>query len=493
MEIRNKRLSEDEFFLEREKVLALWPTGKEVDLDEAIEYHKNMHPSKVCARKFAEAKHKGKTLVYSLMGYTTIEQHIELLRYMQNEGHADILNTIVDSLTRTIHFEAAERELRKSEKTNENLLNGFPIVAHGVAGTRKVVESVDLPVQLAEVTTDPRLQTEIGLAGGHTSFGNTALSSWRGYSKDMPLETSICNHQYTCRLAGYYEEKGVPILVNAGSGIAVLPGIDPPSQAIASGIVNLLMVPEQGVKHISIYIISQGNLVQDIAVSIAHMKLAREYLDKFGYKDVELYLVNGCIGGSYPVDNAQAFAEVLYAPIVSVLTGAQGCLIKSFDEAATIPTKENNAFSIRGCKMMVNMLKSQKIDVLGNRKVIAEARMQEEEAKVIIDRVLELGDGDIAIGAIRAFESGVLDNATANNKNVRRRVMGVRDAEGAVRYLETGNLPFSKDMVEFHKRKITEREKATGRKVDYNTVVADVLALSRGSLLAKIEDMEIVL
>jgi len=54
--IRNKKLSEEEFFKERAEVLAQWPTGKEVDLDEAIEYHKNLPPLKNYAKKLRYAK-----------------------------------------------------------------------------------------------------------------------------------------------------------------------------------------------------------------------------------------------------------------------------------------------------------------------------------------------------------------------------------------------------------------------------------------------------
>ena len=55
MEIRNRKLSEEEFFKEREEVLAQWPTGKEVDLDEAIEFHKSLPPGKVLAKKLLDA------------------------------------------------------------------------------------------------------------------------------------------------------------------------------------------------------------------------------------------------------------------------------------------------------------------------------------------------------------------------------------------------------------------------------------------------------
>jgi len=59
--------------------------------------------------------------------------------------------------------------------------------------------------------------------------------------------------------------------------------------------------------------------------------------------------------------------------------------------------------------------------------------------------------------------------------------MGVRDNEGAVRYLDHGNLPFTNEIIEFHRGKIAEREKARGRKVDYESVVHDLFSVSRGS------------
>ena len=56
MEIQNKRLSDDVFFKEREEVLAQWPTGKDVILEEAIAYHKAMPESRSFAKKLSDAK-----------------------------------------------------------------------------------------------------------------------------------------------------------------------------------------------------------------------------------------------------------------------------------------------------------------------------------------------------------------------------------------------------------------------------------------------------
>ena len=170
-------------------------------------------------------------------------------------------------------------------------------------------------------------------------------------------------------------------------------------------------------------------------------------------------------------------------PLVSVLADVDLCHIKTLDEADTIPTKENNATSLRGARMMLNLLKDQKFDVRDNKDVIAEGKMIETETRAIVDKVLEFGDGDPVVGTIKALELGVLDHPMSNNRRVHARVMGVRDIRGAVRYLECGNLPFPKDVIEFHKERLAEREKKIGKAVDFDTVIADFLSISTGSLL----------
>ena len=62
--------------------------------------------------------------------------------------------------------------------------------------------------------------------------------------------------------------------------------------------------------------------------------------------------------------------------------------------------------------------------------------------------------------------------------------MGIKDSEGAIRYLKTGNLPFTKEIIDYHKAKIEDREKKMGRKVDYETLVDDLMAVSRGYLVS---------
>ena len=86
MEVSNKKLSDKEFLKEREEVLAQWPTGKEVDLDEAIAYHKSMPPGKNYAKKLAWAKQTGTTLIRTDSGVPSLEEHIEYIKYLQNRS-----------------------------------------------------------------------------------------------------------------------------------------------------------------------------------------------------------------------------------------------------------------------------------------------------------------------------------------------------------------------------------------------------------------------
>jgi methylaspartate mutase epsilon subunit len=235
---------------------------------------------------------------------------------------------MVDSLTRTLRFELVEKEIEKARATGKNLLNGFPIVNHGVKGTRRVVDAVDLPVRLRFVSPLARLVTEIGLAAGHTFIEGQPLICFMNYSKTDTLESVIREYRYAWRLAGEYEKRGVPIVVHPLGGNH-LPGITPPSLVLASTIINLLMLPEQGVKHIWINQGTQGNMIQDIAYVASAAGLGYEYLDKLGHRDVTIYSGGAEIAGRYPKDEAQAIAEVLWSPIVATLPASIPALSRS--------------------------------------------------------------------------------------------------------------------------------------------------------------------
>ena len=146
MDIQNKRISDQEFETLRREVLTQWPTGKDVNLEEAVAYHKAMPASRLFSKKLVDAKNAGKTLVQPRAGVPVIEEHIKLMQYLQDNGEADLLPTTIDSYTRQNRYAEAENGIAESIRLGRAMLNGFPAVNHGVAGCRRVVESVNTPV-----------------------------------------------------------------------------------------------------------------------------------------------------------------------------------------------------------------------------------------------------------------------------------------------------------------------------------------------------------
>jgi methylaspartate mutase epsilon subunit len=479
MDLKNKKLAEDDFFKERAEVLGQWPTGKEVDLQEAIAFHKSLPKHKVWTHKMRYAKEHGETYASSGMGKTTIEEHIDLLTFVEKKGKADILSATVDSFSRQNNYQRAQQGIEESIKKGNSALNGLPVVNHGVAGIRKIVEAVNSPIIMRYGAADPRLIDEIGLAGGFTADAADPLMDFWHHNARVKLEDCLRTHRYTHRLVGYYEEHGVPLCVSVqglyGAGI-------PPSLNIAAILVEILMMAEQGVKNIMPHFAAHGNLAQDVATATVLRNLSQEYLNKAGHKDVEEYLSVSFSLVQYPIEEGSAFAVIFMNTLMAKLCEAQRNDIRTIAEAKGIPTKEDTAYSYRTAKAMENFLQLQKIQICPEDLEI-EMKMTEKEVRSIIDKILELGDGDIVTGTLMAVKSGVLDHPFATNPASPAKVMGIKDVNGAVRFLNHGNLPFSKDIIEFHQEKIKEREKKQGVEITFETIVADLMAVSNGVLV----------
>ena len=263
------------------------------------------------------------------------------------------------------------------------------------------------------------------------------------------------------------------------------PHVAPYSMVLAMDIIEALLSAEQGVKYHNFGIYGMpGHLAQDVAAIKTFPKLGEEYLQRLGYKDVQVIVMASCWGGMFPEDTAESFAVICLSAVAGMLGRAQIIHLKTVQESKTIPSKEANAASLRAGKKVINMLKDQKAQ-LDNKAVAIEAEMLEMETRAIMDRVIDIGDGDALVGLQKAVELGVLDQAFASTRYAQGKVMAARDNEGAMRYLDHGNLPFSKEIVEFHKQKLAERERAQGRQIDYKNVVDDLLAIGRGPLVTR--------
>lgn len=480
MEIRNKKIPEGEFMAMRQEVLQQWPTGKEVDLTEAVEYHKHQKSSRIFSIKLTDAKRNHKTLIQPRAGVPTMEEHIKLMQYLEKEGEADLLPTTIDSYTRQNRYTEAENGILASLQEGRAMLNGFPAVNHGVWNCRRVVESVNVPIQVRHGTPDARLLTEIAYAGGFTSYEGGGISYNLPYCKNVPMETTIANWQYVDRLTGLYEEMGVSI--NREPYGPLTGTLVPPCISHAVAVIEALLAAEQGVKNITVGYGQCGNLIQDVAAIRTLEELTEEYFTKYGYSDVMVTTVLHQWMGGFPADEAKAFGVISTGALIAALSKATKVIVKSPHEAIGIPTMEANAQGLRCTKQVVSMMADQ---TFSNSHLDEEMEIIRQETRCIVNKCYELGMGDIALGACRGVEAGVLDVPFAPCRYNAGRMLPCRDNDGAVRILSMGNLPFTQDLKDFHMEKIAERAACEHRKATFQMVTDDVYAISKGRLVGR--------
>lgn len=481
IQLKNEKLSDDEFYAIQKQVHESWVTGKNLDFEEGVAYQKSIPKEKRFAEKLNKADDEGITLIQPRAGVALYEEHIELLKYLETEGEADLLPTTIDSYTRHNRYEEAQTGIDESIRLSRSMLNGFPAVNYGVDICRKVTSAVKSPVQVRHGTPDARLLTEIAMAGGFTSYEGGGISYNIPYAKEHTLEKTISDWQYCDRVIGLYEEAGITI--NREPYGPLTGTLVPPCISNAVAIIETLLAAAQGCKHVTVGYGQCGNLVQDIAAIKILREQTESYLERFGFKDVRISTVFHQWMGGFPPDESKAFGVISWGAATAALCGATKVIVKTPHEAMGIPTKEANASGLKATKQVVNMLRDQKLYNL--REVQNECEIISREVDCIMDKIIELGKGDIAVGAVRAFEAGTIDIPFAPSRYNMGKALPARDNNGAIRFLDCGNLPFTKEILDFHKERLEERGKAEKRQVSFQMVIDDVYSIGKGFLVGR--------
>jgi methylaspartate mutase epsilon subunit len=479
MELKNQRMSMQAFLEQRGPVLTCWPTGRGITIEDGVAYQKTIPPHKQFALAMKRAEQQRKVLLQPRAGVALIDDHIRLLQALQVE--ADLLPSTIDAYTRQNRYEEAQRGIERSLQAGRSLLNGLPVVNHGVAESRRIIEAVDKPVEVRHGTPDARLLAEISLAAGFTSYEGGGISYNIPYTKKVPLEKSIRDWQYVDRLVGEYESRGVSINrepFGPLSGTLVPPFI---SHTVA--IIEGLLALEQGVRSITLGYGQCGNLVQDVAAVMALRELGHEYFQAAGYKDYELSTVFHQWMGGFPGDEAKAFGVISWGSTVGALARATKVIVKTPHEAMGIPTCEANLQGLRASRQVVSMLADQEMP--RTPQIDAEIAVIRREVKCVMDKVFELGNGDVATGAVKAFAAGVIDVPFAPSIHNAGKLLPVRDNSGAVRIFEKGGIPFDKELIEFHRSQIAQRAKTECREPCFQMVIDDIYAISDGKLVGR--------
>lgn len=479
MQLRNQKLAMEDFLRERAEVLQTWPTGKDVDFEDGVRYQLALPANKRFSTALAQAESDGRTLSQPRAGVALVDEHIKLLQFL--EQSCDLLPSTIDAYTRLNHYEKAAEGIARSVAAGTSLLNGFPAVNHGLAECRRVVEALTKPVQVRHGTPDARLLGEITLAAGFTAYEGGGISYNIPYAKKVPLDLSIRHWQYCDRLVGLYEERGVRI--NREPFGPLSGTLVPPFVSHCVAIIEGLLALEQGCKCITLGYGQAGNIVQDIAAIRSLRELGHEFFRAAGYDDYALSTVFHQWMGGFPENESMAYAVISWGSAMAALSGATKVIVKTPHEASGIPTKEANKQGLDATTQLLNMVREQVFPA--SPVVDFEVELIKREVRAVMAKVFELGNGDVAVGAVRAFEAGVLDVPFAPAMCNAGKLMPVRDNEGAVRIFELGRVPLPDDVMAYHKEKIAERAKAEHRAPVFQMVVDDIYAISKSKLIGR--------
>jgi len=472
--ISEKRIDESEFLEMRKANLLRWPTGSDVDFERALERQKSLPDHKRLNLVMRKAVAQGRCLVQPRGGFGTFKDQKELMQIIDKEGLADIVPTTTDSYTRNEQFALAQKGVDESEKLGRSLLNGYPIVNYGVAKASELIDAIDKPAIMLTGTTMPKLTGEIGFAAGYTGYLGSGIAYTTSYIKELSIEDGIKNYQYLDRLSAMYLDNGVELHRRQPS---FLTGTNiPPSIAIIIAILDLLLAAAQGVKNYGLEMGETLHLIQDAAAVKACKELCQEYLSIKGYHDVFTPITLLHWMGAWPQDEAQAASLVSYGGTLAAISGATSVTTKTLHEAFGIPTPKINADGLRMTRMAIYLARNIKLDSMPEFQ--NEVDLIKREVRPIVNKVLEMGDGDVALGSVRAFEAGILDIPWSPNKWVKSKVMPARDVDGCLRILDPGNMPFSKEVMEFHTEKLRLRAEKEKQPFDINLAVSSVYEMS---------------
>jgi methylaspartate mutase epsilon subunit len=330
-------------------------------------------------------------------------------------------------------------------------------------------------------TPDARLLAEVTLAGGFTAYEGGGISYNIPYAKDVSIEKTIKYWQYVDRLIGLYEENGVSI--NREPFGPLTGTLVPPSVSHAVAVIEGVLAVAQGVRSLTLGYGQCGNLLQDVAAIRTLPLLAEEYLHKLGYKDFSITTVFHQWMGGFPQDEAKAYGVISWGATAAALGKATKVIVKTPHEALGIPTKEANAAGLRTTKQILNMLKDQSLPRTVELEL--EEKMIIAETRAILDKVLEFGEGDMAVGAVRSFQAGVIDVPFAPSRYNAGKILPARDSQGAVRILDFGSMPFNEEIKEFHRERIARRGRDEGRDPSFQMVIDDIYAIGKGMLVGR--------
>jgi len=447
-ELSDAKCSEQELMEMRKDVLTEWRTGSKVQLNH-FEIPKNSLDKLLWFRKIS----KSNVLLQPRTGVADITEQIEKLQTLERSG-SDISSVQLDAASRSRLYDKADEAREISLGRKNSALNGFPIPVYGVSEVKRMVNSLQTPFQLRAGGPDHRFTYEIALQSGISGLEGGAICYLMPYDKLTSPQQSVKNWQYVDRLSALYE-KHTGIAINREYFGVLTATLIEPSIPIVVNVIQALLSAQQGVRSISAGYAEQGNRIQDIAAIQVLEESILKYFKRFGFRDSRITTVFHQYMAAFPSDYAKSEDLIFNSCITASLANATKVMVKTAVESMRIPSTLDNVNALGTCKKAMLVAHSLKIKP---EDIQAEKNLISREVEQIMEAVIELGNGSIAIGAVKAIEEGILDIFWSPNIYNKNKVVSIRDISGAIRFLEFGNLPFDEKTKSFHHEKTLTRK-----------------------------------
>jgi methylaspartate mutase epsilon subunit len=415
----------------------------------------------------AYASRAGRTLIQPRGGVPVFDAQLELTRALSEAG-ADFVPLTIDSCTRHNQYETAAQLLKRSEEEGRSYLNGYPLVCHGHALTRELYVGLEKPVSLRHGTPDARLLAEIALASGIVEVEGGGLCYCLPYSEGFPLDRALLHWQYVDRVCALYSKPGRPVHRESFGPLSAT--LVPPAMAVAIQVIEALLSAEQGVVSFAVSFGQTGSFIQDVATADVLRRLARRYLDRFGFEAMHTHLVYHQWMGQFPMKRERAAALIAGAALVAEVIDADKIVVKTVDEALGIPSAQVNAEAVDTVRYVMQTFRTP--EPMGSPAIEAEAALIEAEAASILEAVFALPGDAFWESVYRAFQLGYLDVPFSPHADNANKMVSMRDDNGSIRILDPGKVPITAADAEQEKRLLASRTSRAEK--TYQHMLADI-------------------
>lgn len=385
-------------------------------------------------------------------GVATLIGQEQLMKNLVKAG-ADFIPLTIDSHTRQNDYEKSAKVLKQELIEGRSLLNGYPLLAHGVLSTKNILKDIDRPISLRHGTPDARLLVEAALDSGITEIEGGGLCYCLPYSRSYPIDKALLNWQYVDKLCA---ELSMPDrLIHRESFGPLTATMVPPFMVLVVQILELLLAAEQGVKSFAVSYGQTGSMLQDYALAVALKRLPKSYLKKIDCEDVTVRYVYHQWMGAFPYQRYAADALITQGAIIASVAKMDKIVVKTRMEALGIPDIGSNSDAVAMSKYVMELSGDE--SGLLSQEILDEAEHMEQGAMTVLDKILEESSRPTWVKIAKAVNGGVIDIPFSPHINNSGNLWTVRGLSKSIRVLDPGKVPLSERFLKRENKMIGNR------------------------------------